>query len=101
MPKAIVVQNAARSFLLDAKGHTIPGDAISHALALIKEGRIVAIKGPGGFHLVCDAHNPAAIKLLRERKHRHLKPFPVISQCAIGNSLRSVQGGRTRTSDFA
>ena len=64
--------------LLDAKGHTIPGDAISHALALIKEGRIVAIKGPGGFHLVCDAHNPAAIKLLRERKHRHLKPFPVM-----------------------
>lgn len=73
--------------LLDADGEPIDGDAISSTLALIKAGRIVAIKGPGGFHLTCDAHNPAAVALLRERKRRHMKPFSVMlanAQSATG-----------------
>lgn len=72
--------------LLDAKGETITGDAIANALALLNQGKIVAIKGPGGFHLVCDAHNPAALALMRERKRRHLKPFPVMFANALSST---------------
>ncbi len=44
----------------------------------ISEGKIVAIKGIGGYHLVCDASNDKALKLLRERKQRPSKPFGVM-----------------------
>lgn len=44
----------------------------------IKEGKILAIKGIGGFHLACDALNPAAVEKLRERKNRVDKPFAVM-----------------------
>lgn len=64
--------------LLDARGDVVSGDAIANALDLIHAGRVVAIKGPGGFHLFCDARNPAAVASLRERKHRYHKPFPVM-----------------------
>ncbi|MFO7811964.1 MAG: carbamoyltransferase HypF [Pelovirga sp.] len=46
--------------------------------ALIQQGKIIAIKGIGGFHLVCDASNDAAITLLRQRKQRPHKPFAVM-----------------------
>ncbi|MBI4403009.1 MAG: carbamoyltransferase HypF [Deltaproteobacteria bacterium] len=44
----------------------------------IRNGKIVAIKGIGGFHIVVDAGNEDAIKQLRERKHREEKPFAVL-----------------------
>ena len=69
--------------LLDAEGESIPGDAIAGAYALLKAGKILAIKGPGGFHLACDAHNAAAVALLRERKSRKFKPLPVMVTNAL------------------
>ena len=53
-------------------------EAITKARKSIMEGRIVAVKGIGGFHLCCDAKNEAAVMRLRELKHRPMKPFAVM-----------------------
>ena len=51
---------------------------IDKVVNLLEEGNILAIKGVGGYHLVCDATNPEAIQKLRDRKHRPTKPFAVM-----------------------
>lgn len=52
--------------------------ALDAALAAIDAGRIVAMKGIGGYHLAADATNPAAVAELRRRKARDDKPFAVM-----------------------
>ena len=47
-------------------------------LRALEAGQIAAIKGTGGFHLAADARNQAAIKILRERKHRFEKPLALM-----------------------
>jgi len=44
----------------------------------IKEGKIVAIKGLSGYHIVCNAKNISTVKTLRVRKHRPTKPFAIM-----------------------
>lgn len=53
-------------------------DPIKEVVRLLKDGKIIAIKGLGGFHLACDATNDDAVRRLRERKHRPSKPFAVM-----------------------
>ncbi|NWF66757.1 MAG: carbamoyltransferase HypF [Campylobacterales bacterium] len=53
-------------------------EAIKVCAKFLHEGKIVAIKGVGGFHLCCDALNEVAINTLRERKNRKRKPFAVM-----------------------
>lgn len=68
-------------FLLTADGAVIAGDqpSIQATVELLHAGRIVAIKGIGGYHLSCDAQNAAAVEALRERKFRKEKPFAVLA----------------------
>ncbi|WP_456463687.1 carbamoyltransferase HypF [Persephonella sp.] len=62
----------------DKKFITQKEEALEKTVRLLKEGKIIAVKGVGGFHLVCDATNDQALKKLRERKKRGEKPFAVM-----------------------
>jgi len=65
--------------LCAADGTPLPTtDPIADTLALIRAGQILAIKGLGGFHLVCDAGHPDSVQRLRERKAREEKPFALM-----------------------
>lgn len=66
---------------LQESGHTVSQDeaALQQARSLLKQGKIIAVKGLGGFHLVCDAANAMAVETLRERKHRTGKPLAVMT----------------------
>ena len=51
---------------------------IARTVAILHAGGIVAVKGLGGYHLVCDATNEEALQVLRTRKHREGKAFAVM-----------------------
>lgn len=66
-------------------------DAIAEAARLLHAGRIVAIKGIGGFHLAVRADDEAAVARLRLRKQRDAKPFAVmVRDLAIARSLAAL-----------
>jgi hydrogenase maturation protein HypF len=65
--------------LVDNRGKLVTkSNPIAAASQLLEEGKIVAIKGLGGFLLACDATNDTAVKTLRQRKKRSSKPFAIM-----------------------
>ncbi|MBR1164777.1 carbamoyltransferase HypF [Bradyrhizobium elkanii] len=73
---------ASRRFHAEAIACPICGPRLSHGVnaivAAIAGGQIVAIKGLGGYQLLCDARNQDAVQRLRSRKQRPQKPFAVM-----------------------
>ena len=65
--------------LSDPAGRELDGDAVTLAACLLKEGRILAVKGIGGFHLAVDPCNDSAVSELRQRKERDEKPFALMA----------------------
>ena len=65
--------------LTDNKGTRVDcNDIIQKTAGFLREGKIVAIKGLGGFLLACNAENAASVAMLRRRKGRPSKPFAVM-----------------------
>lgn len=82
--------------LLEAYGVTVATrDPVADALLRLLCGEIVAVKGLGGFHLMCDARNPEAVARLRERKSRDDKPFAIM----VANTASARHWARLSTTD--
>lgn len=66
--------------LWDCQGNILAVDsqALNYTVKAIREGKIVAVKGLGGFHLMVDATNETAVEQLRSRKRRGDKPFALM-----------------------
>jgi hydrogenase maturation protein HypF len=81
----------------DTRTATRGEEALQGARVLLAEGRIVAVKGLGGYHLACDARNVEAVAELRGRKRRGGKPFAVmVADIDVARRLVSMTEGEER-----
>jgi hydrogenase maturation protein HypF len=72
-------------------------EPITETARLLKQGKIVAIKGIGGFHIACDATNSSAVRLLRERKHRPAKPLAIMVALENVNTIACMSKEEEKT----
>jgi hydrogenase maturation protein HypF len=84
--------------LRDSRGERMDvADPLTAFARELCDGKIGAVKGLGGYHLVCDASNAAAVTELRRRKHREEKPFAVmVRDAAAAKRLCSVNEGERK-----
>ena len=68
-----------RLALRDPAGNVLAGEPLAQAAELLGQGRVLAVKGLGGYHLAADAACEEAVARLRARKHREDKPFAVMA----------------------
>ncbi len=67
--------------------------ALASGISALRSGRIVAVKGLGGYHLACDATDEATVRRLRDRKRRWAKPFAImVRDLATAEVLCRVSG---------
>jgi hydrogenase maturation protein HypF len=83
---------------LDGSGKPVTtADPLGWFAAILIAGKIGAMKGLGGYHLVCDAGNAAAVAELRRRKHRDEKPFAImVPDIAVAEALCHVDHGERK-----
>ncbi len=65
---------------LNSNGVIQEGNPLLNAINQLQQGNIIAIKGLGGFHLVCDATNEEVVQKLRERKNRPHRPLAIMAK---------------------
>ncbi len=95
-----------RLWLTDKAGRTLCEnfDAVRSTADLLRGGGLVAMKGLGGFHLVCDARDQKAVQLLRDRKNRRDKPLAIMVRdldaaralCVLSETEEELLCGRQR-----
>jgi len=71
--------------------------ALQKTVALLRDGKVVAVKGIGGYHLMCDATNTAAVSRLRDNKPRPHKPLAVMFPAPPGNPFEVAERCLTLT----
>jgi hydrogenase maturation protein HypF len=78
----VACTNCGPAYYLYSRESGVHGSeaSIRRAAELLNDGRILAVKGLGGYHLACDARNPAAVTALRQRKYRKEKPFALMAR---------------------
>src|SRR5262249_31812385 len=70
-----------RLLVADADGKPIElKDPLAHVVDVLRQGKIGALKGLGGYHLICDASNQNTVGILRTRKYRDEKPFALMAR---------------------
>ncbi|WP_245655678.1 acylphosphatase, partial [Microtetraspora fusca] len=79
--------------LLDGRGREVAGDPVAGAVAVLRSGGVVAVKGLGGYHLAVDATDAGAVAALRSRKRREDKPFAVVVANVAAARRLCVVGG--------
>ncbi len=106
-----------KSYYREGGRETEGEQSLLSAVEALRAGKIVAVKGLGGFHLMCDATREESVRTLRERKRRPSKPFAVmfptlesVRECAVlsdaeaealGSATRPVVLLRSRSSRIA
>jgi len=66
--------------LLEARTRKPVSEPLASAVRLVKQGKILAVKGLGGFHLICDPFNLQAVRRLRKIKQRKVKPLALMAK---------------------
>ncbi len=91
--------------LLDAQGNTVDSsDPAKMARQLIYQGKILAVKGIGGYHLCCNAEDPPVVQRLRKLKNRPHKPLAIMARniesvckiCEISENEKTVLQGQKK-----
>ncbi len=73
-------KNVPILYLEDFQGNLMGNSSVIDISELLKKGKILALKGIGGFHLICDALNKDTVSRLRKGKKRDAKPFALMAQ---------------------
>jgi hydrogenase maturation protein HypF len=87
---------ALEEVVRDAGSEAAPADPVAAAAIALRHGRILVVKGVGGFHLACRADDEDAVAALRGRKHREDKPFALMApdEDAAGRLVQLSEGER-------